>query len=145
MFSRGPSRAAAAPARPPPRVSQPAPQQSGGMLGGGGIGSMLMTGAALGAGSEVGHMAVRSLMGSGSGGHGEAPAQQAPAQQAPAQQYAQPGYAEQQQPVQEHPRQGLNTNFENCLKQNAHEIGPSPEYTNKQKTCKRATYGTNHY
>jgi len=40
-----------------------------------GIGGTIMTGMALGAGSEVGHQAVRGLMGSGSS-HGEAPAQQ---------------------------------------------------------------------
>ena len=35
-----------------------------------GMGGMVMSGMALGAGSEVGHMAVRSMMGGGSGGHG---------------------------------------------------------------------------
>ena len=42
-----------------------------------GMGGMVVTGMALGAGSEIGHQAVRGLMGSGSGhGQGEAPAQQ---------------------------------------------------------------------
>ena len=55
----------------------------GGMMSG--IGSTIVTGMALGAGSEVGHQAVRSLMGSGSGsGHG---GQQ---EQAPVQQYQEP-------------------------------------------------------
>ena len=40
-----------------------------------GMGGMMMTGMALGAGSEVGHMAVRGMMGGGSSGHGEAPQQ----------------------------------------------------------------------
>jgi len=35
-----------------------------------GIGGMVVTGMALGAGSEIGHQAVRGLMGAGSGGHG---------------------------------------------------------------------------
>ena len=36
-----------------------------------GMGGMVMSGMALGAGSEIGHQAVRGLMGSGSGsGHG---------------------------------------------------------------------------
>ena len=47
-----------------------------------GMGGMMMSGMAIGAGSEVGHQAMRSLMG-GSGGHGQAPAQegQAPVEQ----------------------------------------------------------------
>ena len=53
-------------------------------IGGGGIMGTVMTGMALGAGSEVGHQAVRAMMGGGSSGHG---AQEAPQQQ---QQMAQP-------------------------------------------------------
>ena len=56
---------------------------SGGMMSG--IGGTIVTGMALGAGSEVGHQAVRAMMGSGSG-HG---GQQDQVQQQP-QQYAQP-------------------------------------------------------
>ena len=37
-----------------------------------GMAGTVMTGMALGAGSEVGHMAVRSMMGGGSGHGGEA-------------------------------------------------------------------------
>lgn len=45
--------------------------------GGGGLGSMLMTGAALGAGSAIGHEVVRGVMGGGShGGHQQPMAQQ---------------------------------------------------------------------
>ena len=40
-----------------------------------GMGGMMMSGMALGAGSEVGHMAVRSMMG-GSGSSGSEPQQQ---------------------------------------------------------------------
>ena len=39
-------------------------------IGGGGMMSTMATGMALGAGSEVGHMAVRGMMGGGSG-HGD--------------------------------------------------------------------------
>ncbi len=46
-------------------------------LGGGGIMSTVVTGMALGAGSEVGHQAVRAMMGGGSSSH----AQEAPQQQ----------------------------------------------------------------
>ena len=52
---------------------QAAPQSGGGMMSG--MGGMLMSGMALGAGSEVGHQAVRAMMGSGSSGH-HAPQQQ---------------------------------------------------------------------
>ena len=41
-----------------------------------GIGGMVVTGMAMGAGSEVGHQAVRALMGSGSSSHGSEAAQQ---------------------------------------------------------------------
>ena len=51
---------------------------TGGGIGGGGLGSALATGMAMGAGSEIAHQAIRGIMGGGSG-HG-APAQQ---QQAP--------------------------------------------------------------
>ena len=79
-----------------------APQQTGGLFGaGGGLFSTIATGMALGAGSEVGHQAVRGLMGGGSshggsdhsGGHVDN-------SQAPAQSYAQPA-----------PCQTENTNF----------------------------------
>ncbi len=66
--------------QPPTQFAQPA---SGGMMSG--IGSTIVTGMALGAGSEVGHQAVRAMMGSGSGhgsGSGEVQQQQP--------QYAQP-------------------------------------------------------
>lgn len=59
--------------------------QAGGMFGGGGLMSTVATGMALGAGSEVGHQAVRSMMGGGGGhgggGHSEPAAQEQPMQQ----------------------------------------------------------------
>ena len=67
----------------------PPQQASGGMMSG--IGSTIVTGMALGAGSEVGHQAVRAMMGSGSG-HGNSGEQ---VQQQP-QQYAQPEAYQQQ-------------------------------------------------
>ena len=49
--------------------------------GGGGLMSTMATGMAFGAGSEVGHQAIRGMMGGGSsgGGHGEPAAAQQPA------------------------------------------------------------------
>jgi hypothetical protein len=72
---------------------------TGGGIGGGGLGSALATGMAMGAGSEIAHQAIRGIMGGGSG-HG-APAQQqqaAPVQQQAPVQYAQPVY---EQPPQQ--------------------------------------------
>ena len=69
-----PRHAAPPPRQAPPPVQQhaaPAPAPSSGM--GGGMGGMLMQGAALGAGSAVGHMAVSSMFGGGGGGHQQAP------------------------------------------------------------------------
>ena len=54
-------------------MMQQAAPQSGGMMSG--IGGMVVSGMALGAGSEVGHTAVRALMGSGSSSGGSEPAQ----------------------------------------------------------------------
>ena len=71
MFgSRSSGRAAAAPARPAPApraAPQAAPQQGGGMMSG--MGGMMMTGMALGAGSEIGHRAIGAVMGPRDGGH----------------------------------------------------------------------------
>merc|ERR1711907_146395 len=59
-----------------------APQQGGGMMSG--LAGTVMTGMAFGAGSEIAHQGVRSLMGGSGSGH--APAQEGGAQaQAPAQ------------------------------------------------------------
>ena len=74
FFSRGSQPAAARPAAAaphPPAHAPPAqaPMQSsgGGMMSG--IGGTIVQGMAFGAGSEVAHQAVRSIMGGGSG-HG---------------------------------------------------------------------------
>lgn len=68
--------------RPQPvPVHQSAPAQSGGAMSG--IGGAIVTGMAMGTGSEIAHQAIRGIMGSGSGsGH------QAPPQQQQQQQYA---------------------------------------------------------
>ena len=58
-----------------------------------GMAGMAMTGVALGAGSEVGHQAVRAMMGSGSGGSGGGAAPEG-GQGAPPQAPAQGGYAQ---------------------------------------------------
>lgn len=63
--SSPPPRQTQAPTRPMPAQNAPQTQQkSGGLLSG--IGSTIMTGMAFGAGSEVAHQAVRSVMGGSS-------------------------------------------------------------------------------
>ena len=95
MFGRSPSRSAAPPA-PPPRAP-PAPQQkSGGMMSG--LGGALATGMAVGAGSEIAHRAIGSMMGGGSS-HGEA-VQQQPQQMSVMNQSAAEAVPQQQNPCQ---------------------------------------------
>ena len=151
FFSRGPARQPAAPPRPPPPRQAPrpaptptpaaAPQQGGGMMSG--LAGTVMTGMAFGAGSEVAHQAVRSVMGGGGSGHGNqggAPQeQQQQPQQMQQQQMQQPagytdsGYGQQQ----EAPCQAFNTNFVNCLKQNDSDIGMCQQYMDMIKQCER--------
>lgn len=76
------SRSNATAARP---QQAPAPAQSGGMFGGGGLMGTMMQGMAFGAGSEVAHQAIRGVMG-GSGSHGNAQQEQVQ-QQAPTQNF----------------------------------------------------------
>jgi hypothetical protein len=91
-------------------------QQSGGMLSG--IGSTIVQGMAFGAGSEVAHQAVRSLMGGSS--HSQ-PAQQQPAQQ---------------QQVQQNPCQVEMSNFSNCLSQNDN-IQYCQNFSDMLRNCKQ--------
>ena len=72
-----------APVQHAPAPVQHAPAQ-GGMMSG--IGGAVVTGMAMGTGSEIAHQAIRGIMGSGSSSNnGQAPAQQENTQQAPAQ------------------------------------------------------------
>ena len=88
------------------------------MFGGGGLMGTMVQGAAFGAGSEVGHQAVKAVMGGGgsSQGHSEPAAQQDYAQQ-----QQQPAYQEQPQ-QQENPCMGFNQNLLTCLQQNRGDI-----------------------
>jgi hypothetical protein len=61
------TRMAPMPAKAPTTPVQQTAPQSGGMMSG--FMGNIMTGMAFGAGSEVGHQAVRSMMGGGSGSH----------------------------------------------------------------------------
>ena len=108
--------APAAPARAPVMHNQAHPPAQHAPSGGGmmsGIGGAVVTGMAMGTGSEIAHQAIRGMMGSGSSGHGQqAPAQQTQQAGAPVQ-YAQQSYEQQQE---QNPCSGFNTSFLSCLK-----------------------------
>ena len=117
-----------------------APQVGGGLgIGGGGLGSALATGMAMGAGSEIAHQAIRGVMGGGSG-HGNAPQQQqqAPVQQQPVQ-YAQPVYEQPAQQVaqQQNPCMSFNQSFLNCLKASANNIESCQQNMDMLMQCEK--------
>ena len=119
-------------------------------MGGNGLGSMLMTGAALGAGSAVGHAVVGGLMGGGGHGHG-AQSQGGyaePMQQQQQQQMAAPEYAAQdqmnaqQQQAQQNPCMAYTQYFLACLKQNADNINMCQMKMDMLSQCEK-DYGMN--
>ncbi len=110
--------------RPPQQAQQTMqpPVQSGGMMGG--LGSTIMTGMALGAGSAVGHQVVRSMF----GGNSEKQEQ----------------HVEQQQPIQQTQEtqnyntnacQEFNTKFVDCLKFSNNDIAQCQNIFNELKSC----------
>lgn len=101
---------------PPQMATQP---QSGGMLSG--IGSTIMTGMAFGAGSEVAHQAVRSLMGGSSQSNNNQQVAQQPQQNT--QQY-------------QNPCQMEITNFSSCLQSND-DVSYCQSYSDMLKQCKK--------
>lgn len=113
--SPGPSRSArtAPPPQHAPPPSAPAQQRPGMMSG---LGGTLMQGMAFGAGSEVAHTAVRSMMGGSSSSHQEG------GQEAP-------------QAVNE-PCFQQNQDFMNCLQYNKNDIGMCQSYLDLFKQCK---------
>lgn len=105
-----------------PAQTQPQTQSSGGMFSG--FGSTIMQGMAFGAGSEVAHQAVRSVMGGSSHSQQQAPQQQAPQQQAP-------------QQTQQNPCQLEMQNFSNCLSTNDN-INYCQNFSDMLKSCKQS-------
>ena len=96
------------------------------MGGGSGLGGMVMTGMALGAGSAIAHEAVRGIM--GSGGHGGQASQGGQEQQQPMQQdtqqtseYGQMAQGQQDQQKQ-NPCMNYNQYLLSCLKENVSNI-----------------------
>ena len=101
------------------------PRQGGGMMSG--IGSTIVQGMAFGAGSEVAHQAVRSVM----GGSSHSAPQQVQEQQ-PMQQQNYP----QEQPMQQNNKCfSLNEKFVNCLKQSGNDISDCQNLFNDLKSC----------
>ena len=102
-----------------------------------GMGGMLASGMAFGAGSEIAHQGVRAMMGGGSGHGGQAPAEQAPAQGAPMQQQQQQSEYVDYSQQQVNPCQDFNLNFVQCLKQNANQIDLCQSYMNMLQQCEQ--------
>jgi hypothetical protein len=112
-----PRRQAPAAAAPRPAAAQPQ-ASSGGMMSG--LGGMVMTGMAFGAGSAVAHQVVGGLMGSGNS-HQDAPAQSAPAQTAEPQQ--DPCYYQ-------------NQDFMTCLQRSSNDVAGCQSYLDVFNSCR---------
>jgi hypothetical protein len=111
-------------------MSQPTtqPQQSGGMMGG--LGSTIMTGMAFGAGSEIAHQAVRSVVGGGNS-HNQPQQQEHQDQQQNNITTSQP-QQQQQNPCMEH-----NSRFVNCLQKEGNEISNCQSFFDELKFCEK--------
>ncbi|CDW79040.1 cox19-like chch family protein [Stylonychia lemnae] len=114
-----------------PQAMMQSPSTGGGMMSG--IGSTIVTGMALGAGSEVGHQAVRSLMGGSSGSHDAPNQQQATSQQI---QYAQP-MQQQQIQQQQSPCFSFNQHFLTCLKTYSNDLSMCQANIDMLMQCER--------
>jgi len=127
--SRSSSRSQSPP-RQQPRPTQQQTQQPTQGMGGGGLGSMLMTGMAFGAGSAVAHQAVRSM----TGGHGQE-GQTEQVQQG----NTQPQEQSQQQTnyQQQNPCLEINTKFVDCLKRENNDISSCQSLFNDLKSCEK--------
>jgi hypothetical protein len=97
----------------------------GGMMSG--IGSTIVQGMAFGGGSEIGHQAVRALMGGGS--HSHAPQQQNPQ---PVEQNTQP------QQQKQSPCSDYNFRFVDCLKVNDNNISSCQSLFDDLKSCEKS-------
>ena len=110
---------------------------------GGGLMSTMVQGAAFGAGSEVGHQAVRSMMGGGSSGHSEPAQQEHQEQQAD---YSQgQAAAQEQQPQYENPCMTFNQSLLRCLQQNKGEITVCQQYMDMLNQCEADTKYSSNY
>ena len=110
--------------------SMPMQPQSGGMMGG--IGSTIVTGMALGAGSEIGHQAVRSLIGGGSH-HGNEPIPQNNQTQTEEVHETNTNNLSQKQSL----CSPINQRFVECLKKNGNDISDCQNLFNDLKSCEK--------
>ncbi len=104
----------------PTQTSQP-PAQSGGMMSG--IGSTIAQGMAFGAGSEVAHQAVRSVMGGNSHGNEQKPME---------------NNQQQQQQQQQQPCAEYTFKFNDCLKFKDNDLSQCQSYFDDLKSCERS-------
>lgn len=116
----------------PQQQSQPTYQQSSvpvqkpSMLGG--IGQTVVQGMAFGAGSEVAHQAVRSMMGGGSHSQQVQPQNQVE------------NSNQLQNTQQKNPCMDFNTKFVDCLKENGNDISSCQNFFNDLKSCEKNYY-----
>jgi len=104
--------------------------QGGSMLGG--IGSTIVQGMAFGGGSEIGHQAVRALMGGGSSHHGHEQRQPVESQQNNNQNN------QNQQQQRNTPCTEYNVRFIDCLKQNDNNISTCQAFFDDLKSCEKS-------
>lgn len=107
--------------------SMPASQPRGGMMSG--IGSTIAQGMAFGAGSEVAHQAVRSVMGGGSHGNAMPMESQQP--------QIQPQQVENNTQAKQNPCMDFNTRFIDCLKYNNNTISMCQSIFDDLKSCEK--------
>ena len=131
--SFGGSRSSSRSQSPPvqhPQTQQIPQQRTGGMMSG--MGSTLMQGMAFGAGSEVAHQAVRSMMGGSS--HHSQPQQQ---NEQP-QQYEQP--QQQSSYTKQNPCIDYNQKFVDCLQRENNDISSCQTLFNDLKSCESSFF-----
>lgn len=124
--SSSPSRSSFTASRPQPQptqapMQQPQTAQRSGIFGG--IGSTIMQGMAFGAGSEVGHQAVRSVIGGGSHSNQHVEQQHQPQQQ--------------QVNNQSNVCQTEIQNFSECIQRNT-DLSYCQTFADMLKTCKQS-------
>ena len=119
-YAQSPRRAA-----PSPSATRQPAGRSGGLFSG--MGSMLMGGMALGAGSEMGHQATRSLMG---GRSNDQPDQYR-------QESTQPFDKQSEPQNQEAPCQAQNEEFIRCLRNNSESISSCQHHLDALKECEK--------
>jgi hypothetical protein len=115
------------------QTATPVPQTTGGGMMGG-LGSTIMTGMAFGAGSEIAHQAVRSVMGGGSSQH--TPSEVRPEQSGQPMEYQNQNNVQNQQKTT--PCNEYNFKFVECLKGNDNNISTCQTFFDDLKSCEKS-------